>query len=384
MRSQFSRYLADALTSDRAVGSSDEDDEDDNWLGGSRFDPGDVDFELDADSDSRTPRAFGFDDRFDAAGPSAFGSRVGTTDDVRAAFSLSASRSVLPSSRAVLMLSSALQDGEWTSYGTGQSASTSGGDGFGSDDFNPTVASTSATSHGGFTSFAPTFGSDFVSASTLSAPQQDEDDFGDFEGGDSSEAFPSGASITLPPMDSFDDFDFGEETRAGGPAAPSFGGAVDRPPFERATTEEDDGSDRFGRLSLGDMSEPGSPAEVQDKPLPSIDDALANDALATSTAAEDAPDGSTAADRATSPTEPLGPSVHPGAHLTQDGMVEVEVEGRTVRAPADDIILAHRRNSLDGSQRRPSLEQRRSSSTSSADRRSSSSERGAGAPSSSS
>ncbi|GAA5853148.1 hypothetical protein JCM9279_000874 [Rhodotorula babjevae] len=353
---QFSRYLADALTSDRAVGSSDEDDEDDNWLGGSRFDPGDVDFELDADGDSRTPRAFGFDDRFDAAGPSAFGSRVGATDD----------------------------DGEWASYGAGQSGATSSGDAFGSDDFSPTVASTSATSHGGFTSFAPTFGSDFVSASSLSAPPpQDEDDFGDFEGGDSSEAFPSGASITLPPMDSFDDFDFGEETRAGGPAAPSFGGAVDRPPFERASTEEDDGSDRFGRLSLGDMSEPGSPAEAQDKPLPSIDDALANDALATSTADEDSPDGSTAADRATSPTEPLGPSVHPGAHLTQDGMVEVEVEGRTVRAPADDIILAHRRNSLDGSQRRPSLDQRRTSSTSSAGRRSSSSERSVPAPSSS-
>ncbi|GAA5931202.1 hypothetical protein JCM3775_004960 [Rhodotorula graminis] len=351
---QFSRYLADALTSDRAVGSSDEDDEDDNWLGGSRFDPGDVDFELDADADSRTPRAFGFDDRFDAAGPSAFGSRVGSTDD----------------------------DGEWASYSTGQSASTSGADAFGSDDFSPTVASTSATSHDGFTSFAPTFGSDFVSASSLSAPQQDEDDFGDFEGGDSSEAFPSGASITLPPMDSFDDFDFGEETRAGGPAAPSFGGAVDRPPFARTATEEEDGSDRFGRLSLGDMSEPGSPAEVQDKPLPSIDDALANDALATSH--DDPHDGSTAADRATSPTEPLGPSVHPGAHLTHDGMVEVEVEGRTVRAPADDIILAHRRNSLDGTQRRPSFEQRRTSSSSSIGRRSSSTERDNVTPSSSS
>lgn len=78
---QFSRYLADALTSDRTVGSSDEDDEDDNWLGGSRFDPGDVDFEL--DSNSRAPRSFGFDDRFDAAGPAAFRASSGDSDDVR-------------------------------------------------------------------------------------------------------------------------------------------------------------------------------------------------------------------------------------------------------------------------------------------------------------
>ncbi|GAA5824299.1 hypothetical protein JCM3770_004456 [Rhodotorula araucariae] len=320
---QFSRYLADALTSDRAVGSSDEDDEDENWPGGSRFDPGDVDFELDAES--RAPRTFGFDDRFDAAGPSAFGSRAGGSDD----------------------------EGDWAPFEG--NAGARAGDAFGADDFTPTIASVSTASNGGgFTaSFSTSFGSGFASPSTLASPG-DEDDFGEFEGGESG-AFPSSASITLPPMDAFDDFDFGEESRAGGPAAQSFGGAVDRPIFRRTSTEEDDGSDRFGRLSLSGLSDPGSPDEGEARPLPAIDVAIAN---------SDAGLGLNPADMATSPTEPLGPAVHPGAHLTQDGMVEAEVEGRTVRAPADDIILAHRRNSFDGAQRRPSIGERRSSSAS--------------------
>lgn len=342
---QFSRYLADALTSDRAVGSSDEDDEDDNWLGGSRFDPGDVDFELDVGN--RSPRTFGFDDRFDAAGPSSFGSHADrTSDDVSRSLSfLDAKRCTDSRSRA--------QDAEWAPFGAAKSGS-SASDAFGSDDFTPTVASSTATSRGGFSSFAPAFDGDFAPASTSSGQQGDDDDFGDFEGGDSSDPFAPGTLITLPPMDAFDDFDFGEETRPGGPPAASFGGAVDRPPFHRGSTEEDDGSDRFGRLSLGDVSDPGSPDKGESKPLPSLDDAMANSG--------DDVNGSTAADRATSPTEPLGPALHPGAHLTQDGMIEVEVEGRTVRAPADDIVLAHRRNSLDGSQGRPSFEKRRSSS----------------------
>ncbi|BGP46051.1 sporulation-induced protein [Rhodotorula kratochvilovae] len=324
---QFSRYLADALTSDRAVGSSDEDDEDDNWLGGSRFDPGDVDFEL--DTESRAPRTFGFDDRFDAAGPSAFGSRAGGSDD----------------------------EGDWAPFeGT---ATAKAGDAFGSDDFTPTIASSSAASNGGgFTSsFPTTFGSEFAAPSTSAAPQHggDEDDFGDFEAAEAG-AFPSGASITLPAMDAFDDFDFGEESRAGGPASQSFGGAVHRPSFSRTSTEEEDGSDRFGRLSLSELSDPGTPDDGGARPLPSVDVVHANAVAGL---------GSNPADMATSPTEPLGPAVHPGAHLTDDGMVEAEVEGRTVRAPADDIILAHRRNSFDGAQqRRSSSEERRPGSTS--------------------
>ena len=80
--SQFSLYLANAISNDRTdkFGSSDEDDEDDaNWLGGSRFDPGDVDFAL--ETDGRPQQSFGFDDRFDEAGPTAFRSAGGSDSD---------------------------------------------------------------------------------------------------------------------------------------------------------------------------------------------------------------------------------------------------------------------------------------------------------------
>ncbi|GAA5996265.1 uncharacterized protein JCM10292_007496 [Rhodotorula paludigena] len=326
---QFSRYLADALTSDRTVGSSDEDDEDDNWLGGSRFDPGDVDFEL--DSNSRAPRSFGFDDRFDAAGPAAFRASSGDSDD----------------------------DGEWAPF---EGAATSkAADSFGSDDFTPTIASSSAASKGAFQSpFGDSF-SDLASASPSAAAGND-DDFGDFEGGEGADAFPSsGPSITLPSMDAFEDFDFHEEGRPTAAAASvGFGGAVGSTSFGGATAIADDGSARFGRLSLGEGSDPDSPAAIQHDtaPLPAIDVALANSTGGL---------GSAAADRATSPTEPLGPAVHPGAHITADGMVEAEVEGRKVRAPADDIILAHRRNSFDGSRRSSTDDVRPNASTGAGD-----------------
>ncbi|GAA6016562.1 hypothetical protein JCM10207_002842 [Rhodosporidiobolus poonsookiae] len=297
---QFSRYLADALTNDRNAASSDEDEEDDNWLGGSRFDSGD--FEL--ESNGRRPQQFGFDDRFDTAGPSAFRSATGGKTD----------------------------DEEWPPF---ESASTAQGDAFGSDDFTPTAASSSAANGG----FPTSFDSDFVPASA-----GEDDDFGDFAGGDD-DGFGTGTSITLPSMDAFGDFDFGEDSSSAfEPERPTFGGA---------TSGEDDGSSRFGRLSLsgpfGDDSLPNSPADTA-SPLPPLDVALANQAT---------DNAATAADRATSPTEPLGPALHEGAHLAQDGFVEAEVEGKTVRVPADDIILAHRRHSFEG--RRASFERRTSS-----------------------
>lgn len=84
VRIQFSRYLATAISNDRSdkFGSSDEDDDEDDagWLGGSRFDPGDVDFVL---AEGNGPKAFGFDDRFDGtAGKHVFTSST-DSDDVR-------------------------------------------------------------------------------------------------------------------------------------------------------------------------------------------------------------------------------------------------------------------------------------------------------------
>ncbi|GAA5888010.1 hypothetical protein JCM6882_000247 [Rhodosporidiobolus microsporus] len=301
----FSRYLADALSSDRIAGSSDEDEEDDAWIGGSgnRFEPGDADF--DVDSSSRQARQFGFDDRFDKAGASAFRSAGGVNEE------------------------------DWPPFESGSTSQAA--DAFGSDDFTPTVSSSSAAANGGFgTSFPSSFDSDFTPPTAAGG---DEDDFGDFAGGDTG-GFDSGPSITLPPMDSFDDFDFAEESRA---ASSAFG--QDSTAFVPISDEADDGSSRFGRLSLAGESDPGSPAETA-SPLPPIDVAFANSVAGL---------GSAAADKATSPTEPLGPSVHEGAHIAQDGFVEAEVEGKTVRVPADDIILAHRRNSFELT-RRASLE----------------------------
>ncbi|GAA5927003.1 hypothetical protein JCM10213_005548 [Rhodosporidiobolus nylandii] len=291
----FSKYLADALSSDRNVGSSDEDEEDETWLGGSRFISGSGDGDFEFAAHGRLGEQSGLDDRFGESTTSAFGSAVSGDD-------------------------------EWSAFG---SSSTPAADAFGSDNF--TSASSAANDFP--TSFSSSFDSDFAPSATGAG----EDDFGDFEGGES--GFGSGPSITLPPMDSFDDFDFSEEGRATSSAFEA------RPVFARAETEEDDGSSRFGRLSLAGESEPGSPAEGV-SPLPPLDVALAN---------EVAGPGSVAADAATSPTEPLGPSVHEGAHLAADGFVEAEVEGQTVRVPADDIVVSHRRNPLESS-RRPSTE----------------------------
>lgn len=79
---QFSRYLADELASDRTVGSSDEDDDDDGWFSGPRrMSAGDGDFNF--ETPDRATQQFGFDDRFDEAGPSAFRSNGFDSDEVR-------------------------------------------------------------------------------------------------------------------------------------------------------------------------------------------------------------------------------------------------------------------------------------------------------------
>ncbi|GAA5921785.1 hypothetical protein JCM1841_001862 [Sporobolomyces salmonicolor] len=341
---QFSRYLANAITSDRTdkFGSSDEDDEDDaNWLGGSRFDPGDVDFALDAQA--RPPERFGFDDRFDAAGM-AFRSAGGDSDD---------------------------EVDEWAPF-EGAASVSRGSNGFGIDAFTPTVASSSsaAATSGGFeTSFSSAFGSDFAPVVSGLGGDAAEDDWGDFEGadsGDSNAGFGTGASITLPPMDD-GDFDFGESSRSpssfpstsftphDSSSASSSAFDFPRGTFGDSLTADpiEDGSSMFGRLSIG--SDPGSPeAEEQHRALPPLEVMLAQSEQ------ERAAD----ADRATSPTEPLGPAMHENAHVTDDGMVEAEVEGKTVRVPADDIVLAHRRHSSGGSasggsSRRSSLEETR-------------------------
>ncbi|GAA6027040.1 hypothetical protein JCM8097_006062 [Rhodosporidiobolus ruineniae] len=287
----FSRYLAQSLASDRTVGSSDEDEDD--WLGSNRFDSGDVDFELDASS--HPPRQFGFDDRFDKVGAAAFRASGARNDE-----------------------------DDWAPFegsSTNQAANS-----FGSDDFTPTVASSSSAFQ---TSFSSNFGSNFAPAADTGGGG--DDDFGDFEGGDA-DGFGTGTSITLPSMDAFNDFDLGEASRD-----------EPRPIFARGSTEEEDGSSRFGQLSLAGDSNPSSPAQTA-APLPPLDVAFANEVAGI---------GAAAADAATSPTEPLGPAVHEGAHLAQDGFVEAEVEGKVVRVPADDIVLAHRRNSFE---RRASFE----------------------------
>ncbi|GAA5931381.1 uncharacterized protein JCM15063_001450 [Sporobolomyces koalae] len=307
---QFSVYLANAISNDRTdkFGSSDEDDEDDaNWLGGSRFDPRDVDFALETDTRSQQT-TFGFDDRFDEAGATAFRSAGGSDSD-----------------------------DEWAPF----EGSNSTENGLSGDPFKPTVASSSSQAAVGFDN---SFGSDFDStgAGSLSGGPGDED-WGDFATAEEEEhdAFGTGPSITLPPMDAFDDFDFSESSRptislpesvqdedtslaAFEFAQPSFG----RGEPEDSTVE--DGSSMFGRLSIG-SSGPASPASIDQKPLPHIDTAF-ND-----TRENDA-------ELATDEQEPMGPSMHPNAHLTEDGFVEAEVAGKTVRVPADDIVLAHKRH----------------------------------------
>ncbi|GAA5978489.1 hypothetical protein JCM10908_004376 [Rhodotorula pacifica] len=277
---QFSRYLADELVSDRTVGSSDEDDDDDGWFSGPRkMSAGDGDFAF--ETPDRATQQFGFDDRFEEAGLSAFRANGFDSDE----------------------------DAEWAPF---EAASSQSG-----------LTATSQPASG-FSSFETSFDP------TPSNGNADADDFGDFE------AAESGPSIVLPSMDQFEDFDLGEESRPPAASGSGFGGAVDLSASGAvAPAGDEDGSEAFGRLSLGDASTPASPHTERTAALP----------------ATETSDQSAEADE-----DDLGPALHPGAHLTGDGQVEAEVEGRTIRVPADDIIMTSRRNSLESRHRSNSLE----------------------------
>ena len=199
-----------------------------------------------------------------------------------------------------------MQDGDWGTFKsdpirTKSNLFTATND----DGFPPTIASTSAA---GFeSSFHPTpsfddaFGSDdFTVSSSSSTPSSsfmpDEDDFGDFETATSS------PSITLPTLESeasLTDFDFNESTKVTPLAFEAE--SSNRPSFGRTITA-DDGSKFFGGLS-------------SDGPFE-------------------------ATDLATSQEEPLGPSLHPGTHLTEEGKLEARIDGKIVTVPADEVSLA--------------------------------------------
>ncbi|GAA5862280.1 hypothetical protein JCM3774_004848 [Rhodotorula dairenensis] len=338
---QFSRYLADELASDRTVGSSDEDDEDDGWFSGPRrMSAGDGDFAF--ETTDRAAQQFGFDDRFEEAGLSAFRANGFDSDEV--------CRNVRP--KLVLnprLISLSVQDAEWAPF-EGVS-SPSGG---------------SAAEPGiGFSSFESSFDP------LASRDNADGDDFGDFE------AAEAGPSIVLPSMDQFEDFDLGEESRPTRTSGSGFGGAVDLSAFgavapfagdgggdDRGRDDDDDGSDRFGRLSLGDGSAPTSPIVERTVALPP-DSAGArapgrseHESAPEFEADSPEPDEEEVEEEVEEEEDDLGPALHPGAHLTDDGQVEAEVEGRTIKVPADDIIMTSRRNSLDHHQ----LSRRRSNS----------------------
>lgn len=123
-------------------------------------------------------------------------------------------------------------------------------------------------------------------------------------------------------MDALEDFDFGEEARPN-LNAPTFGA---RPAFGRRVTA-DDGSALFGGLTSSfDDSDPSSPVIPASSP--------------TSNASMSPPASpSLQADLATSLAEPLGPRMSKSSHLTDDGFVEAvsEVDGSTIRVPADDV-----------------------------------------------
>lgn len=205
-------------------------------------------------------------------------------------------------SRRRKLTTSSPQDAEWAPFEAGASSASEATD----------------APNDGAVADAGDFGA-FESSFAPNASTTDGDDFGDFEA-----AATATSSIVLPSMDQFEDFDLGEESR---PTASSsgFGGAIPVSAGHGEAAAEADGSDRFGRLSLGDSPAPTSPAILNEAPSADAED-------------------------------DLGPAMHPGAHLTADGQVEAEVEGKTIRVPADDIIMTNRRNSLGSRSRSNSVE----------------------------
>ncbi|KAK4058758.1 sporulation-induced protein [Microbotryomycetes sp. JL221] len=288
---QFSRYLQTAMSSDvpDKFGSSDEDEDDDVWGG----EPTDGDFSL-AES-SGSSRTFGLGHQSTARNSSQFrdaspdmnddwGAFTSTTDSV-----FKATESGLPSS------------GDFPSTVSPSAFHAAFDDSFGGDNFTAAmVKTTNGDRH-----------------DDDSDEAEDDDDFGDFE---------NGPSIQLPTMESLEDFDFGEQTRPQGTGSLS---ASPRPGFDRSTTAED-GSQAFGGLSTSFDEEPADP------PLP---DKHFNHEVIGRSSLSPPTSPSLQADLATTDEEPLGPSMSASSHLTNDGFVEAisEVDGSTIRVPADDV-----------------------------------------------
>lgn len=301
---QFSRYLASAISSDRAdkFGSSDEDEDDDAapaWLGGSRFDPSDVDFSLSEASASMPSKKiqFGFEDRFDTVGKGVF------------------RRSESPESDE--------EDADWGPFAADSTSPTTARDAF--DDFKPTVQSSfpvafpttfasdafDATPSDGFDS---SFGSD--NFTSVQGDDGDDDDFGDFEGALSSPPTTNRLSLNPDPL-ALDDFDFTEESRTvfSTPPPPSLESSFGTSPTSPS------------RLSRATSS---TPTHVP--PRSSFSSSPSNSSLTSP---------SILADLATSDQAELGPSMHAFAHLTDDGMVEATVDGVIVKVPADEVRSSH-------------------------------------------
>lgn len=242
----------------------------------------------------------------------------------------------------------ALQDAEWAPFEGTASRDATGG--------SPDETA------GEFSAFESSFDP------SASRGDADADEFGDFEAAGAS----ASPSIVLPSMDQFEDFDLGEESRPAATSGSGFGGAVDLsasssgggaavvPAAAAAAASEGDnddvdGSDRFGRLSLGDSSSSSAPTSPQTSRSNTAAAALpaltAPESTSSSTSPE-AEEEEEEGEEEEEEEEDLGPALHPGAHLTEDGQVEAEVEGRTIRVPADDIIMTSRRNSLEGGSNR--------------------------------
>lgn len=296
---------------------------------------GDGDFAF--ETQDRATQQFGFDDRFEEAGLSAF--RANGFDSDEASRGMEAlSELWMELGATELTWTQTLQDAEWAPFEGMTARDATGGSP------EETAAEFSA------------FESSFDPSS------EDADDFGDFEAAEPS----ASPSIVLPSMDQFEDFDLGEESRPAATSGSGFGGAVDLSASSSASSsaaggavapvaDDVDGSDRFGRLSLGDSSSsssvPTSPQTSRSTTAPAPPSPVLAAAESASSASSEALAREEGEEDEEDEEEDLGPALHPGAHLTEDGQVEAEVEGRTIRVPADDIIMTSRRNSLEGGNR---------------------------------
>lgn len=298
MRVQFSRYLASAISSDRAAdkfGSSDEDDDEEPaWLGGSRFNPSDVDdFSLSEASASIPTKKlqFGFEDRFDTVGKGVF------------------RRSESPESDD--------EDADWGPFAAESTSPATARDAF--DDFKPTVQSSfpvafpPSTFAGDTLGTSPSdgFDSSFGSDNFTSVQGDDDDDFGDFEGVSTSPQTMKPLPLSPDPL-ALDDFDFTEESRTVFSTPPP-------PPLESS----------FGSPS------PTSPTRSSRASSSTPTHVPPRSSFSSSPSSLTSP--SILADRATSDEAELGPSMHATAHLTDDGMVEATVDGKIVKVPADEV-----------------------------------------------